>query len=82
MMSAQQPEKTMATFSELRTATLAARERTQDPTFSLQVCQGTYDVVRAIPPATGRGKYTIDYQSAALNSDEALEYLNALGRQA
>jgi hypothetical protein len=72
----------MATFTELRQATLAARERTQDPTFGVQVHQGLYDVVRAIPPASGRGKYVIDYQRAGLTADGALSFLNALGRPA
>jgi hypothetical protein len=68
----------MATFSELRQATLAARERTQDATFGVEVSAGVYAIVRAIPPATGRGKYVIDYQSAGLTSDEAVSYLDAL----
>lgn len=78
-MKAYQPEQDMATFSELRQATLAARERTQDPTFGVEVSAGLYAIVRAIPP-TGRGsKYVIDYQSAGLSSDQAKAYLDKLG---
>jgi hypothetical protein len=70
----------MATFSELRQATLAARERKQDPAISVQVHQGLYDVVRAIPPASGRGKYTIDYlrNGAGLTADGAVKFLGAM----
>lgn len=68
----------MATFSELRQATLAARERTQDQTFGVEVSAGLYAIVRAIPPANGRGKYVIDYQSAGLTSDQAKAYLDKL----
>lgn len=72
----------MANFSELRQATLAARERTQDLTFGLEVSAGLYAVVRAIPPASGRGKYVIDYQCAGLTSEEAKAYLDNLRRAA
>lgn len=68
----------MATFSELRQATLDARERKQDAAIGVQVHQGLYDVVRAIPPASGRGAYTIDCLSAGLTADGAVKFLEAM----
>jgi hypothetical protein len=67
----------MTTFSELRQATLRARERTDDSCVGVTVTMGKFNIVRAIPPKSGKGSYTIDFQSADLSLPQAIEFLNS-----
>lgn len=66
------------TVNDLRQATLAARKRTGDKNIGTQVSKGVFDVVRAVPPASGRGTYTTTILAARLTAAQAVEFLDAM----
>lgn len=68
----------MTTLAALQSATLAARARTGDPHLGTQIGAGLVDVVRAVPPAKGRGRYTVTVLRPGLTMPAALAYLAAL----
>jgi hypothetical protein len=68
----------MNTLALLQTATLNARARTGDQRISTQVAKGRFDVVRAEPPASGRGRYTITVLAASLPLADAIAFLDAM----
>jgi hypothetical protein len=75
-MSAQQPEKMM--MFQLQAATLKARAATGDKHIGTQVTKGLVDVVRAVPPATGRGAYTVTVLRGGLTPAQAVAHLEAM----
>lgn len=68
----------MAALFALQAATLAARQRTGDKHIGTQVKQGRFDVVRAMPPASGRGRYTVTVLAASLAPADAVAYLERM----
>ena len=68
----------MDNFQRIRKATLDARARTGDKRIGVNVGDGIYAVILAIPPAAGRGKYVIDYQWAGRSADEAIKFLETM----
>jgi hypothetical protein len=68
----------MESVLKLQAATLAARARTGDVHLGVLVQNGRLDVVRAVPPASGRGRYTVSILRAGLTAAQALEFLNTL----
>lgn len=68
----------MNTLIQLQTATRAARAKTGDKHISTQVHQGRFDVVRAVPPVSGRGRYTVTVLAAGLTPVGAVAYLGAM----
>jgi hypothetical protein len=68
----------MATLHTIREATLAARARTGDQNIGTQVARGLVDVVRAVPPASGRGRYTVTILRASATPKQAVEFLGAM----
>jgi hypothetical protein len=62
----------------LRTATLAARARTGNQYIGTRAGTGVVDVVRSVPPATGRGSYAVTVLAANLTADEAVRFLGAM----
>ena len=73
--STQQPESSMF---QLQAATLAARAKTGDKHIGTQVAQGRIDVVRAVPPASGRGRYTVTVLAGGLSLADAVAYLGRM----
>ena len=74
-MNAQQPEISMF---QLQAATLAARAKTGDQHIGTQVAKGRVDVVRAVPPESGRGRYTVTVLRAGLTPAQAVAHLEAM----
>lgn len=70
--------KHMNTLKQLQAAVNAARARTGDKHISTQVSKGLVDVVRAVPPESGRGRYTVTILRANLTPAEAVEFLGAM----
>lgn len=70
--------KPMNTLLQLKAAVDAARARTGDQHIGTQVGKGGIDVVRAVPPASGRGKYDVTVLRAGLTLDQALDFLKAM----
>lgn len=68
----------MNTLLRLQQATVAARSKTGDKHLGTQVSRGRFDVVRAVPPAAGRGRYTVTVLRASLTADEAIAALEAM----
>jgi hypothetical protein len=68
----------MNTLLQLQAATLAARAATGDRHIGTQVARGLVDVVRAVPPATGRGRYAVTVLHAGLTPAAAVAALGAL----
>jgi hypothetical protein len=68
----------MATLHTIREATLAARARTGDQNIGTQVARGLVDVVRAVPPASGRGRYTVTVLAVGLALADAVAYLSRM----
>jgi len=68
----------MNTLIQLQTATLAARVKTGDKHIGTQVKQGRFDVVRAVPPVSGRGRYTVTVLAAGLTPADAVAYLGEM----
>lgn len=68
----------MNSLAQLRTATLNARQRTGDQHIGTQAAKGRFDVVRAAPPVSGRGRYTVTVLASALTPAEAVAYLDAM----
>lgn len=68
----------MNTLLELKAAVDAARARTGDQHIGTQVGKGGIDVVRAVPPTSGRGKYTVTVLRAGLTLEQAVEFLGAM----
>lgn len=68
----------MQALFKLQSATLAARAKTGDKHIGTQVKQGRIDVVRAVPPASGRGRYTVTVLAASLPLADAVSYLGSM----
>lgn len=68
----------MQTVRQVQAATIAARAKTGDQHIGTQVKQGRFDVVRAVPPASGRGSYTVTVLAASLTPADAVAYLNGM----
>lgn len=63
---------------QLQAATNKARAATGDKHISTQVAKGRVDVVRAVPPVSGRGRYTVTVLAASLTPADAVAYLDAM----
>jgi len=63
---------------ELQAATLKARTVTGDKHIGTQVSRGLVDVVRAVPPASGRGAYTVTVLLGGLTPAQAVAHLEAM----
>lgn len=68
----------MDTLMQLRAAVLFARNRTGDQHIGTQARAGLVDVVRTVPPESGRGSYTVTVLRADLTADEAVDFLDAM----
>ena len=68
----------MQTVKQVQAATMAARAKTGDQHIGTQVKQGRFDVVRAVPPVSGRGRYTVTVLAASLTPADAVAYLGAM----
>lgn len=68
----------MNTIIQLQTATNTARANTGDKHISTQVEKGLVDVVRAVPPISGRGAYTITVLRSGLTPAQAVAHLEAM----
>ena len=68
----------MNTLLQLQAATLAARAKTGDSHLGTQVAKGLVDVVRAVPPASGRGRYTVTVLRGGLTPAQAVAHLEAM----
>lgn len=66
----------MNTLAQLRAAVLFARTRTGDQHIGTQAHAGLVDVVRAVPPENGRGRYTVTVLRADLTAAEAVDFLD------
>lgn len=62
----------------LQSATLAARTRTGDKHIGTDVSKGVVDVIRAVPPASGRGFYTKTILKAGLTPAQAVDFLGSM----
>ncbi len=65
-------------IAAIHAATLAARAKTGDKHIGTQVKQGRFDVVRAVPPVSGRGRYTVTVLAASLMPADAVAYLERM----
>lgn len=65
-------------LQSIRAATLKARAATGDKNIGTQVAAGLVDVVRAVPPTTGRGRYTVTILRTGLTPAQAVQFLEAL----
>jgi hypothetical protein len=63
---------------QLQAATQQARVATGDKHIGTQVARGLVDVVRAVPPASGRGRYTVTVLRAGLTPAQAVAHLEAM----
>lgn len=68
----------MQLVRQVQAATIAARAKTGDMHIGTQVKQGRFDVVRAVPPESGRGRYTVTVLAASLTPADAVAYLGAM----
>ena len=68
----------MTGLLSIRAATLKARAATGDKHIGTQVAAGLVDVVRAVPPVTGRGRYAVTILRAGLTPAQAAAYLEAM----
>lgn len=68
----------MTDLFALQAATLAARAKTGDQHIGTQVKHGRFDVVRAVPPVSGRGSYTVTVLAASLTPSDAVAYLGRM----
>ena len=68
----------MNTLLQLQVATRAARAKTGDSHIGTQVAKGLIDVVRAVPPTSGRGRYTVTVLRGGLTPAQAISYLEAM----
>lgn len=68
----------MNTLLQLQFATRVARANTGDSHIGTQVARGLVDVVRAVPPASGRGRYTVTVLQAGLTPAQAVAHLEAM----
>lgn len=75
-MDALQQEPTM--MFQLQAATNKARAATGDKHIATQVARGLVDVVRAVPPASGRGRYTVTVLRGGLTPAQAVAHLEAM----
>ena len=62
----------------LQTATLRARRTTGDRHIATSAEKGRINVVRAVPPATGRGAYAITTLAAGLSIANAVQFLDRM----
>ena len=67
----------MNALFQLQAATIAARNRTGNPHIGTQVAGGLVDVVIAVPPKAGKGRYTVTVLHPRLDAASAVA---ALGR--
>lgn len=68
----------MQTLIKLQQATLAARARTGDKHIATQVKAGLFDVVRAVPPESGKGKHAVTVLRSGLTAQQAAAYLEGV----
>lgn len=68
----------MNTLIQLQAATVAARAKTGDCHIGTQAARGLVDVVRAVPPKSGRGRYAVTVLLAGLTPAAAIAVLAAL----
>ena len=72
------PKRSMSTLLQLQAATVAARDRTGDKHIGTQVARGLVDVIRAVPPASGRGRYTVTILRSGLSAAQAVAHLESM----
>lgn len=63
---------------QLQAATIKARTATGDKYISTQVEKGLVDVIRAVPPASGRGYYKVTVLRGGLTPAQAVAHLEAM----
>lgn len=63
---------------QLQAATNKARAATGDKYIGTQVARGLVDVVRAVPPASGSGRYAVTVLRADLTPAQAVAHLEAM----
>jgi hypothetical protein len=63
---------------QLQAATNKARIVTGDKHISTQVSRGLVDVVRAVPPVAGRGRYAVTVLRGGLTPAQAVAHLEAM----
>lgn len=63
---------------QLQAAANKARVATGDKHIATQVARGLVDVVRAVPPASGRGRYTVTVLRGGLTPAQAVAHLEAM----
>lgn len=68
----------MNTLLQLQAATLAARAKTGDSHIGTQAAKGLVDVVRATPPASGKGRYEVTVLRGGMTPAQAVSYLEAM----
>jgi hypothetical protein len=65
-------------FTKIQHATIAARARTGDQFIGTSIQRGRYNIVRAVPPASGRGFYSVTTLKPGLTPEEAVAFLDAM----
>lgn len=68
----------MQNLIALMAAVNEARARTGDKHIGTQAHSGLVDVVRAVPPESGKGRYTVTVLRADLTAAEAIDFLGSL----
>ncbi len=68
----------MNVLFQLQAATLKARVSTGDKHIGTQVERGLVDVIRAVPPASGRGYYSVTVLRRGLTPAQAVAHLEAM----
>lgn len=63
---------------QLQAATNKARTTTGDKHIATQVARGLVDVVRAVPPASGGGLYSVTVLRGGLTPAQAVAHLEAM----
>ena len=65
---------------QLQAAAIAARRATGDRNIGIQAHSGIVDIVRAVPPASGVGKYSVTILLANLTPSDAVRELLGMRR--
>ena len=68
----------MSKLATLQQTVLAARSRPNGANVGTQISKDRVDVVRAVPPASGRGRYAVTILCGGLSLSEAIAYVAAL----
>ena len=63
---------------QLQEATEKARAATGDKHIGTQVSRGLVDVVRAVPPAAGSGRYAVTVLRSGLTPAQAVAHLESM----